>query len=352
MTDLTDAIERGWATADADAPEPAVSYFRDLLAQHPCDRHALLAYASALDFAGREAEAVPAYEQAFAAGLDGDDLRQGLIQYGSTLRNLGRFDDAVTALRQADDQFPGHASVNVFLALALSSGGRRHQAVQILITLALDRINSDELQQYQRPLRSYAADLTRHMPDPTQGVTMNKVTGQVDVNAEWEQRSADLWASLDSRSEEDFLARIEELAAELPQDHPVALFERACALDSTGHPDLAVPLYRQALDIGLTGLRRRRAVVQMASSLRNIGRAQESVALLTAERNVDPATLDEPTRALADGVMATLALALADTGREREAVSVALTALAPHLVRYQRSMANYARLLMEPESQE
>lgn len=180
---------------------------------------------------------------------------------------------------------------------------------------------------------------------------MNEVTGKADVSAEWEQRSADLWASLDSRREEDFLARIEELLAELPQGHPVALFERACSLDSTGHPDLAVPLYRQALDMGLIGLRRRRAVVQMASSLRNIGRAQESVALLAAERNVDPATLDEPARALADAVMATLALALADTGREREAVSVALTALAPHLVRYQRSMANYARLLMEPESQ-
>jgi hypothetical protein len=43
-----------------------------------------------------------------------------------------------------------------------------------------------------------------------------------------------------------------------------------------------------------------------------------------------------------------LALALADVGREREAVSVAVAALAPHLPRYQRSMANYARLLVSP----
>jgi tetratricopeptide (TPR) repeat protein len=161
MTDLTDAIQQGWATADAGAPEPTVTYFRDLLARYPGDRHALLAYAGALDFAGREADAAPAYEQAFAAGLGGDDLRQGLVQYGSTLRNLGRFDDAVAALRQADNQFPGHASVTAFLALALSSAGRGHEAVQILLTLALDRIDSDELQDYQRPLRSYAADLTR-----------------------------------------------------------------------------------------------------------------------------------------------------------------------------------------------
>jgi tetratricopeptide (TPR) repeat protein len=160
MTDLTEAIERGWATADGDAPEPVVAYFRDLLAQHPADQHALFAYAGALDFAGREADAAPAYEQAFAAGLDGDDLRQGLVQYGSTLRNLGRFDDAVTVLRQADDQFPRHASVKAFLALALSSAGHCPEAVQVLITLALDRIDADELQQYQRALRSYASDLT------------------------------------------------------------------------------------------------------------------------------------------------------------------------------------------------
>ncbi|WP_239116826.1 tetratricopeptide repeat protein [Planotetraspora phitsanulokensis] len=42
-----------------------------------------------------------------------------------------------------------------------------------------------------------------------------------------------------------------------------------------------------------------------------------------------------------------LALALVGTGHEREAVSLALGAPAPHLPRYQRSLANYAWLLME-----
>jgi hypothetical protein len=40
-----------------------------------------------------------------------------------------------------------------------------------------------------------------------------------------------------------------------------------------------VPLYWQALETGLTGERRRRAVIQLASSLRNLGRPAESVAL-------------------------------------------------------------------------
>lgn len=39
-------------------------------------------------------------------------------------------------------------------------------------------------------------------------------------------------------------------------------------------------------------------------------------------------------------------------GRAREAVSLAVGALAPHLPRYQRSMANYARLLTEPDTDE
>jgi Tetratrico peptide repeat len=89
----------------------------------------------------------------------------------------------------------------------------------------------------------------------------------------------------------------------------------------------------------------------MSSSLRNIGEAAKAVDLLEAERNVDPATLDEAARGLGDAISATLALCLADAGREREAVSVAVTALAPHLSRYQRSMANYARLLVHPDEQ-
>lgn len=160
--------------------------------------------------------------------------------------------------------------------------------------------------------------------------------------AGWERRVADAWASIDSRSEDEFRVLIEKLASELAPGSGVADFERACSFDSTGHSDRAVPLYRQALAAGLTGERRRRAVIQLASSLRNLGRPSESIALLTTEMEAGSDHLD-------DAVRAVLALALTDVGREREAVSLAITALARHLPRYQRSMANYARLLVEPE---
>jgi len=159
---------------------------------------------------------------------------------------------------------------------------------------------------------------------------------------DWEQRVADAWASIDDYPEAEFRELIDKLAAELPNGSPIAAFERACAFDSTGHSDQAVPLYQQALDGGVTGERHRRAIIQMASSLRNLGQPQRSVELLTHELAAGSDHLD-------DAVRATLALALTDVGREREAVSILVTALARHLPRYQRSMANYGRLLLADE---
>ncbi len=160
------------------------------------------------------------------------------------------------------------------------------------------------------------------------------------MTSEWEQSVADLWASFDDHGEEEFLGRMDALVAELPAQSPVGLYELASAQDSTGHSDLAVPLYRRALDLGLGDDRRRQAVIQLASSLRNLGEASESVTLLTAEREAGSDDLD-------DAVDAFLALALVDAGCEREAVSVAVTALSRHMTRYQRSLTNYARSMGE-----
>lgn len=159
----------------------------------------------------------------------------------------------------------------------------------------------------------------------------------------WEARLGELWEALADIEPDEFVRRMDALTAELPPDRrAIACFEWASAFDSTGRTDRAVPLYREALALGLDGERRRRAAIQLASSLRALGRAQESLDLLRAERDAGSDHLD-------DAVSAFLALALADAGREREAVSVALTALARHLPRYQRSVADYARLLVDEE---
>ena len=155
---------------------------------------------------------------------------------------------------------------------------------------------------------------------------------------DWAQRVAALWAAFDVHEPAVFLAKMRVLAGALPPGDASGLFELASAHDSIGEEEPAASLYRQALAAGLSGLPRRRAVIQMASTLRNLGRADESVALLRAEREAGSDELD-------DAVAAFLALALVDTGKEREAVVLALDALSKHLPRYNRSLKNYAQAL-------
>jgi hypothetical protein len=164
-----------------------------------------------------------------------------------------------------------------------------------------------------------------------------------DPTADWESRASSLWAELENLEEDEFHRRIEALVGELGPGSAVASFERGAAQDSTGHPDLAVPLYQAALEAGISGERRRRTVIQMASSLRNLGDPGTAVELLEAESRREADGLE-------DAVGTFLALALTDVGREREAVSVALTALSAHLPRYNGSAARYARELIDDAS--
>src|ERR1700679_977570 len=70
---------------------------------------------------------------------------------------------------------------------------------------------------------------------------------------DWESRVAAAWLSFDDLNETEFLALIEKLAAERPAGDSIGFFERASSLDATGHPDVAIPLYEQALTAGLRG---------------------------------------------------------------------------------------------------
>jgi tetratricopeptide (TPR) repeat protein len=159
----------------------------------------------------------------------------------------------------------------------------------------------------------------------------------------WEARLAELWKRIDTLPDASFVDAMRQLTAELPEGHAVALFEMGAAHDSTGSPQQAVELYELALANGLTGLRRRRVQIQMASSLRNLGHAEQAAAILFAE-------LKQPFDELDQAVAAFLALALADLGREREALAISLSALSTYLPRYNRSLARYAQALQRNEA--
>jgi pimeloyl-ACP methyl ester carboxylesterase len=158
--------------------------------------------------------------------------------------------------------------------------------------------------------------------------------------AEWLSRLEALWARFDAMAPSAFLAAMDALVGERPRGDARALYERASTQDSVGNEAEAAPLYVDALAAGLDADLQRQATIQYASTLRNLGRADEGLALLVAERG---RTSDE----LDDAATLFEALMLADLGRDREALANALTALAAHLPRYRRSAGNYAAALRD-----
>lgn len=133
------------------------------------------------------------------------------------------------------------------------------------------------------------------------------------------------------------------LYAAHPDDARIA-YEYGGTFDSAGQPERAVELYREALSSGLREPFRHRAVIQLASSLRNAGDHDEAVMLL------DELALDRPDSI---GIASFRALALQSAGRSEEALGSLLAPVAhgsmdEDVLRYRRSLTAYAADLVPP----
>jgi tetratricopeptide (TPR) repeat protein len=115
--------------------------------------------ASAHDRAGREAEAIPCYEEALRLGLDDDRAPEALLGLGSSLRNMGRLEESVEVLADACRRYPEHAALRMFLAISLASAGRDREALISTLDLARTRIDAPEVRRYTRALQEYTREL-------------------------------------------------------------------------------------------------------------------------------------------------------------------------------------------------
>ncbi|MGV8912457.1 MAG: tetratricopeptide repeat protein [Rhodoglobus sp.] len=156
----------------------------------------------------------------------------------------------------------------------------------------------------------------------------------------WRDRVANIWSNADSMADGDVVIAIDDLVAERDADDAEALFEAAGARDYAGREAEAEPLYRSALAAGLDAALRPRAIIQLASTLRNLGHIDESIAMLEQQLHEHPD--DEWTGPSA----AFLALALTSRGDSTHAAAVALMALADYLPIYSRSVRGYAAELV------
>jgi hypothetical protein len=148
----------------------------------------------------------------------------------------------------------------------------------------------------------------------------------------WQEEVDAVWARADELGDQGVMDAIDALAGHAP-DAALALFERGGSRDSAGLESEAEPLYRAALAAGLPEDERAQCTIQLASTLRNRGRAEESLELLSTV---------PPEHPYAAAAAAFRALTLVSLGRPVDGVRELLHAIAPTLPRYQRSVRGYA----------
>lgn len=155
------AVAEVVAAREAGRLEEARTLAFRLVAEHPDDAQANLQCAWTLDRLGDEAAAVDYYRKAIELGLDDGNARSAFLGLGSTLRALGRYEEAVETLESAVERFPEHLPLRVFRALAHYNTGRHKAATEELLSLLVATTADEDISKYEAALDLYASDLDR-----------------------------------------------------------------------------------------------------------------------------------------------------------------------------------------------
>ncbi len=163
---IAELIARGEVLERADEAA-AIVYFAELARRFPENASVMFAYAGAFDYAGQEANAVAPYRQARTLGLTEDELKRWYVQFGSTLRNVGEYAEAIAVLTDGHTRFPDDVAIACFLALAHHSAGESALALRTALeaVLAESAAGRIDLRRYNRALDWYAKDLTGDAAD-------------------------------------------------------------------------------------------------------------------------------------------------------------------------------------------
>lgn len=160
----------------------------------------------------------------------------------------------------------------------------------------------------------------------------------IDSMLSWEDRMAEFWRNADDTDPVRMRIQIDQLLSAAECSDARALFERACLEDFLGEESAAVPLYEASLSHGLDIDRENQARIQLASSLRNVGRQDDALRMLE-EFEFSPE--------YSSARDAFVALALWDKGDGAQALRNALHAADPALGRYRRAIGAYAAELFD-----
>ena len=113
------------------------------------------------DQESKESAALPHYESALHGELETDDRFETLFGLASTLRSLGRYEDAIGYFERTIADYPERIEVKPFYAMCLYNLGQHKAATELLLDLLASTTDSAAIKRYQRAISLYAKDLDR-----------------------------------------------------------------------------------------------------------------------------------------------------------------------------------------------
>ncbi|MHB1709694.1 MAG: tetratricopeptide repeat protein [Thermoplasmataceae archaeon] len=155
MSDLNKIIEEAWKHRDN--PEAMLEKFQEVFEDYRENTVYLFEYANALDFLGKENEAIPLYQRAIKLGISGKMKTQAEIQLGSSLSVIGENESAIAILSKVQKE-AGDPAALIFLCIALFRSGETKKSLKTALNFIMSG-NQGLLPEYKRSLSQYLDEM-------------------------------------------------------------------------------------------------------------------------------------------------------------------------------------------------
>ncbi len=155
MNNLNEIIEEAWKHRND--PDLFLNKFKEIFNNYRENSVYLFEYANALDFLGKETEAIPLYQKALGLGLSGKIKTRAEIQLGSSLSVIGENESAIEILNKVNRE-TGDPVALAFLCIALFRSGELEKSLKASLSFIVSG-NQGLLPQYKRALSQYLDEI-------------------------------------------------------------------------------------------------------------------------------------------------------------------------------------------------
>jgi tetratricopeptide (TPR) repeat protein len=150
-------VKNGWENKDDE--NKLVKYFSEVAEKYPNSARAKFELANAFDFLGQEDKAISLYEDAIRIGLNAEYEAYALLQLGSSLRNVGRINDAISVLSDAEKRYPEFPSITMFLGMAMHDRNMNTEALRTVLNSMLRNVKTSDIERYRIGIEKYINDI-------------------------------------------------------------------------------------------------------------------------------------------------------------------------------------------------